>query len=288
MKLRLKEHFDRIKKALMIILGAILLLLLVVLFVFLSASDRSIIFGGYEKFDYAGTERKYVLQRPQGEVKEMVIGLHGFGDTAKRFAYYTSLHNVVDDNTLVIYPEASAPKQTGIKKGWNAGFCCGSGFVGDVDDAGFLKTLIEKLKEEYASQSVKVYITGFSNGAFMSQRMATDYPELIDGVAISSGSIGTTQNKLEPQQAVPILLMHGEKDTIVPFNGGVGSSDPDFDWLPFDKTKSVWQQLNEGKAETKIITYPENAHKWDGWRIVNIWHKRPNASIQAINFFDSL
>jgi hypothetical protein len=82
--------------------------------------------------------------------------------------------------------------------------------------------------------------------------------------------------------------MHGEKDTIVPFVGGVGSSDPDFTWLDFDSTKKVWQENNAQDAPVEIVTYPENGHQWNDWRLFNIWHKTPEASTRTMKFFDSL
>ena len=268
-------------------LVAILALIVFVVLIAFSQRDRSVLLSAHKTYDHNQSERKYLIYSPRDEVEQIVIGLHGFGDTSRRFAYYTALHNSADSNTLVVYPEA-APGKDGTKKGWNAGYCCGSGFFGELDDSGFIIGLVEKLKQEHNAPDAKVFVTGFSNGAFMAQRLAAEHPEVIDGAAIASGSIGTEDKSLSPKQPVPILLMHGEKDKIVPFNGGPGSSDPDFVWLDFAQTQTTWESVNGSEATTKVITYENDKHQWHGWRLANFWHRKTDASQEAMNFFSNL
>ncbi len=272
----------------MIVLLVFVSLLCVIFFVFLTSKDRMVLLGNYQSFEFNNSQRRYLVLSPKKPVTKIVVGLHGFGDTPRRFAYYTGLHNALDSETLVLYPFASDPTKQGTKRGWNSGFCCGSGWLNNVDDSGFIMALIDTMKQEYNAPDAKVYITGFSNGAFMTQRLATDYPDLIDGVAAVSGSIGTNKTKLEPRKPIPILLMHGKQDTIVPFNGGVGSSDPDFTWLSHEDTLKTWLDINKGIEKTNEVTYVEDGHKWHGWRIANIWHKVPEASKEVAAFFNSL
>lgn len=249
--------------------------------------DISAFISPSKKITFASQVRTYRFSKPKNAIESIIIGLHGFGDSSRRFAYYTSLHNLANKNTLVVYPDATKPKSSDLKTGWNAGFCCGSGWVNKVDDVGFLVSLIEFLKKEHSAQDAKVFMTGFSNGAFMAQRFAAERPDLLDAVAVSAGTIGTTSNRLEPSQPMPILLMHGEKDERVSYSGGAKDSDPEFDWLSFEETKAVWQKVNADKGVTKVITYPDNKHEWDDWRLLNVWNKKPNASREVINFFYS-
>lgn len=265
----------------------LLVILLFTTFILFTEKDRSVLFSRSRSFIFNDTERSYRVSVPKGDIKKIVVGLHGFGDTSRQFAYYTALHNAVDSSTLVVYPEASEPRSEKIKKGWNAGFCCGSGFLGGIDDSKFIASLVNELKVKYNSIDSKVYLTGFSNGAFMAQRLAIDYPSLVNGVAISSGSIGTTSKSLKPTSPMPILLLHGEKDEIVPIEGGVGSTDPDFNWLSFQETLSAWQAVNGTTTRTESITYPEDTHQWHNWRILNVWNKQPKASQEIIKFFDN-
>jgi len=285
MELMLKIFLKRRKVMMYIAVGltTAFLLVLIILFGFFTSRDRSVIFTKPQKIKVNNIERAYRISKPKNQVKSVVIGFHGFGDTSLRFAYYTALHNVVSDDVLVIYPEALHSASPSVKAGWNAGFCCGSGFVEDKDDMGFIDQLIENVKVEYGSD-VPIFLSGFSNGAFMAMRYAAERPAAVDGFAVSSGAIGTTQTRIEPKKPVPALLMHGEKDTRVAFTGGASDFDPEFVWLSFGDTVEAWERVNAGNVPTQKIIYPNNAHQWDDWRLLNIWHRQPNASKEVAQF----
>ena len=268
-----------------IIVCLVLILATVVILGFFTSADRAVLLGSSKKFEHAGTERYYRIHPAKNSPKRIIVGLHGFNDSARKFAYYSGLHNSVDNSTIIIYPEAAASDKNNVMRGWNAGFCCGSGYLGKLDDAGFIMGLVEQVRDEYEAHDIPLFIAGFSNGGFMTQKLAVDFPDKIAAVAVVSGSIGTEQKSLSPASPMPILLMHGEKDHIVPFGGGTGSSDPDFTWLPFSETKKRWEAVNLDAAPTKIKLYPNNGHSWDDWRIVSIWNKTPQASQDIFSFF---
>ncbi len=272
-----------------IITGLITTFIILGLFAGLSSRDRSVILQPHKTFVHDTTERSYLISLPSNvtEDSRLIFGFHGYGDSARRFAYYTGLHNAATDNDIVVYPQAIEPSSNQ-RTGWNAGFCCGSGWKQDTDDIGFIVSLADSLIEQYQLNSDQFYTTGFSNGSFFSQRLAIDVPDRVAAVGASSGSIGTTENRLTPAQAVPILLLHGEKDQTVPFNGGIKSGDPDFDWLPFSATLDTWKTTNNDEALTESIVYPEDGHVWHDWRILNFWHRQPKASLEIVKFFDSL
>ena len=257
----------------------------------LSGQDRAVLFSGEKTFDYKGDQRKYLTSKVNSisPKSKLIIGLHGFTDTPRRFAYYTALHNAIGQNDIVIYPKASKPTQNGTKPGWNSGFCCGSGYLNKVDDSGFIAELTKSLANKYGISDKNIFVAGFSNGAFMAQRVAIDNPGLFSGVFLNSASIGTEENRLHPNNPTPIMFVHGRQDKIVPMQGGPGSSDPDFVWLPFSEMKSSWESANQStNAPIKEYIYEEDGHKWHGWRIFNFWHKKPEASQKAVQFFESL
>jgi poly(3-hydroxybutyrate) depolymerase len=269
------------------VIFVVVMAFLIYMFAFTSR-DRRILLQSYRSVDINGTSREYLIDIPTNTPKSLVIGLHGFGDNPRQFAYYTALHNSVANDTIVIYPSAISPKQKGIKTGWNSGFCCGSGWINDVDDVGFLGRLIADISTQYGIESKDIFLAGFSNGAFMAQRFATEKPMMIGGIVAVSGTIGTTKKSLQPTVPVPILLINGEKDKTVLFGGGATATDPQFDWLPFSTTEQVWLDANKDKATTKVITYENAGHAWNGWRIVNFWHKRSIASNEAATFIEEL
>lgn len=276
-----------------ILRGIMIFIILLVIFVAVScvcafsSRDRATLLRPLSTIWVDGIERRYLVSMPRKSPKKILIGLHAFGDNPRKFAYYTALHNTVDDETVVIYPSAISPSKKGIVRGWNAGFCCGSGWVGKVDDVAFLEQLIKDISAQYSVQSNGVFIAGFSNGAFMAQRLASEKPQLIGGVIAASGTVGTVKEALKPQSPIPILLMHGKQDKTVPYAGGANTDNPDFEWLPFATTLSTWQKVN-GSTDTSAIVYDDLGHSWNGWRTTNFWHKKPQASIEAANFLRSI
>ena len=122
----------------------------------------------------------------------------------------------------------------------------------------------------------------------MTHRLAAERPELFDAVAVSSGSIGSTALVIEPTKPMPILLMHGKNDRVVPYRGGSGKTDPDFRWLGFAHTCDVWKSINGDVAQTNVISYDDNGHEWDGWRIAKFWRRAPAASVEVVSFFRSI
>lgn len=285
------------------------MLLLATLLLAFTSRDRSILLGRQSSIDVQGIPRTYrVVGGGTGKDRRLVIALHGLSGDGRQFAYYTALHNAFGSDTVVAYPDSTA-KSAADRAGWNAGFCCGSGWKQGVDDVAFLAALIDTLVADNHIAKGRVFVVGFSNGGFMAERLAAERPDLVAGVAVMSGTIGTKANVLHPASPVPMLLTHGAKDQRVRYDGGESPGDPEFDWQSFATTVNAWKQANgcpDGagravssstqvttvyencKAPLKTIEYHNNGHVWDGWRLANVWTKRPRASIEVVHFFDEI
>jgi poly(3-hydroxybutyrate) depolymerase len=260
----------------------------IVSFVALTSADRKVLFGSRYQLPIDNEIRTYRLHLPKEKVDRVIIGLDGLGGSGRRFAYYTGLHNVAGQGTVVAYPDPVKTTQPGIKNGWNSGFCCGSGWKSNKNDAKFVLEIVNELKRKYNLSPQRIYLVGFSNGALMAQRLIADYPDMFGGAAIVSGSIGANDARFTPKKPVPVILIHGEKDTIIPYHGGVGSSDKSFSWLSFEETTRAWAGVNGQTAPTTIITYKDIGHQWKDWRTVNFWSKRPASSTRIVDFLSSL
>jgi polyhydroxybutyrate depolymerase len=289
------------------------LAVLLVVFVAFTGRDRSVLLGGSSSIEVGGRIRTYrvvgnVKSSPASE-RRLVVALHGYTGNGRQFAYYTALHNAFGSDTVVAYPDATKKTSKGDKPGWNAQFCCGSGWKSSVDDVEFIRVLIEELRAKYQVDEKRVFLVGFSIGAFMTQRFAAVHPDLVAGVAVISGTIGTKNNSLQPTAPVPMLLTHGAKDTRVRYDGGESPGDPEFDWLSFATTVETWKVTNgcddeladlvttarratttyrQCYAPLMTVEYLDNGHVWDGWRLGNVWNRRPRASTEIASFFDSV
>jgi polyhydroxybutyrate depolymerase len=290
-----------------ILFAVVVLLVLGIVLVAFTGRDRSVLFGRSDSIEVNGLRRTFLVSKGGAKPRDLVIGIHGYGGDGRQLAYYTALHNAFGADTIVVYPDASKPN-SGQKTGWNADFCCGSGWKNKVDDVDFLETLILELRQKHQIAADRVFMVGFSNGAFMTQRFAAERPELVRAVASGAGTIGTVGvggKQLQPSAPVPMLLMHGTKDVRVTYNGGTSPGDPEFDWLSFAATAEAWRKANgcDGqprKTEDSIrrtttyegcaaplttIEFLNDAHVWHGARLFNVLTRSPKASSDVAAFF---
>ena len=64
-----------------------------------------------------------------------------------------------------------------------------------------------------------VFVTGMSNGGFMSNRLACERADIFAAVAPVAGTLGVGV-ACNPSRPVSVLEAHGTADPLVPFNGG--------------------------------------------------------------------
>ncbi len=92
----------------------------------------------------------------------------------------------------------------------------------NIDDVAFIQALIEKYRSTDDIDLKRVYVFGYSNGGNMAFRLAVQEPGLMAGMATVSASLPTPDNRIaEPNgTTIPVLMVNGTKDTIIPFEGG--------------------------------------------------------------------
>jgi len=163
------------------------------------------------------TYRVYVPQSYNpAEPTPFVFALHGRTDNGNGIAYITGMSEVADENNfIVVYPD-------GLNFGWN--YVRGSAYfndVGDHNDTQFLRNLIDDLSLDLNLDRSRGYVTGFSNGGFMTQRLACEAPDLFAAFAPIAGSLyqGSEDVCAESQVPVPVMFIHGTEDESIPWNG---------------------------------------------------------------------
>ncbi|MFY7898354.1 MAG: alpha/beta hydrolase family esterase [Candidatus Planktophila sp.] len=165
-----------------------------------------------------GTERTYYLfsSRETGNGNApLLIMLHGGGGSASSSMKVTKLGELGSAEGInVIFPEGS---NLGHSYRWNTGLKTGSA-IDNVNDVAFL----DKIVQTYSKDNRPVFIGGLSNGGMMALRQLCSGSSRFAGAFIIAG--GTSQQILDscsPKATLPIILMHGEMDSVVPYKGGV-------------------------------------------------------------------
>lgn len=167
-----------------------------------------------------GIRRSFVMhfpaQRDTSRPLPLVLALHGGGSTGRDAARLSRFNTQADrGNFLVVYPD-------GIDGHWNDGRDISDyrAHRDNIDDVGFLTALIDHLIEKYAVDRERVYVTGASNGAFMTNRFACERADRIAAIAPVIGSMAANiAVNCSPARAVPVLLINGTDDQLVPWDG---------------------------------------------------------------------
>lgn len=87
-----------------------------------------------------------------------------------------------------------------------------------ADDVGFLTTVLDDVANQLGTQSLPVFLTGFSNGAGMTFRFAAEQANRITAIAPVAGYCWVAEPK--PVRPVPTLYVVGTADPLIPLRGG--------------------------------------------------------------------
>jgi polyhydroxybutyrate depolymerase len=148
----------------------------------------------------------------------LVILLHGYGQTGTVVADMLQFRPLAEARGLLWCCPDGTINLWG-KPFWNAtDACCDFQGTG-VNDADYLRSVIEEIAETFAVDRKRIYLVGVSNGGFMAYRMACQHADLIAGIASVAGMTFLGSN-CQPSQPVHILHIHGTADTTVPYAGG--------------------------------------------------------------------
>lgn len=242
--------------------------------------------------NFGGMERSYRVHVPsgytQGKATPLVVAMHGGLGTGEIFASQSGLDAVSEKNGfLTVYPD-------GVKRGWNAGTCCGPPMKQNVDDVGFIKALVAEISRKYTVDASRVFGTGFSNGAMLAHRIACEAPDVFAAIAPVSGGLMT--QSCASKQKVSALLIGGTLDKNIPFNGGTydGTYRPSVKELVASLAArdgcSATEKVTEtgegyecrtlegcqGKTEVSWCRLDGVGHQWAGGKTYLKWALGPN------------
>jgi polyhydroxybutyrate depolymerase len=200
--------------------------------------------------EVGGRTRSFVLYQPEGmhAGEPLVIALHGRLGTGEGMERLTHFERIAArEKFLLIYPD-------GVRKSWNDGRETPAKKEG-VDDVGFIRALIDSAIRNCHVNRNRVYVTGISNGGFMTMRLATELSDRIGAVAVVAATMDAgTARAAEAGlhvRPVSVLLLHGTKDPLVPFAGGTVSRGAGGPILSHDSAVKWWVALD--RAETSVV-----------------------------------
>lgn len=183
----------------------------------------------------------------------VVLNFHGYTSDAGQEELLSNMNAKSDAaGFITVYPNG-----TGTPQSWNAGACCGQASQDQVDDVGFVRTLIGELESKLCVDRQRVFATGMSNGGFLSHRLACELSDEIAAVAPVAGVLGIPD--CAPARPVPVMGFHGTADPLVPYDGSASLGFPS---VP--DTYAGWA-MRDGCTTQTMETYRNNDAHCSTW-----------------------
>ncbi len=207
----------------------------------------------------SGVERCYLLYAPPGfslaEKVPVVFALHGFAGNPQGFRGMTGWEELADREIfLVVYPHGSS-----FPLRWNTS---PAAKIEQIDDVQLISDLLDDLSRIAALDRDRVYVTGFSNGGTMTDRIACELADRVTAVGMVSGKGEDDPERCNPTRPVPVIAFFGTADPL----GAIGeypvwfyrlmNVDPDEKYredLPVSVWLEGWVRRNGCDPAPKLI-----------------------------------
>ncbi|MDP3498925.1 MAG: PHB depolymerase family esterase [Myxococcales bacterium] len=115
---------------------------------------------------------------------------------------------------------------TGQQRIWNAGggmppWACVGYCRADIDEAAYVRAVLDVLPSTIALDPTRVYAAGLSNGGAVAHRLGCELADRITAiVSIGAGNQFATSAPCIPSRPLPVLQINGTADGCWPFDGG--------------------------------------------------------------------
>ena len=235
-------------------------------------------------FTFDGKTRAFEFLVPESYTGEtpvpLLMVLHGKDQSVSDIQTVTGFDDIAErEGFIVVYPEA-------YEGAWNDGRVAPgqASYAEDVNDVGFLVEVASQVIANYAIDTDRLYLCGFSNGAIMTHRMAFEVADSFAAFGCVASAIPIDLPSLfTPVAPVNLCMMHGTADTTIPWEGGT----------PFPNLGTVlsvpdsvgyWIGHN-GCSEDPTITQLPNRESNDR-TVVNVYAYGPCDSGTEVVFYE--
>ncbi|MEM7129905.1 MAG: PHB depolymerase family esterase [Chloroflexota bacterium] len=191
--------------------------------------------------------RCWDLLVPEGlgdEPVPLVIDIPGFYNSTETQRGYGAVDVLAQEEKFIaVWPH-------GINNSWNAGGepwpvqdtppeekgqgCCGLALFEGSDDVSFILKMVAQLQQEHNIDKNQIFLTGFSNGCGLAQRLAAEASAVFAGVGCMS-MVGLVEPAPD-YSPIPIIVVQGTEDSVVAYEGE--------SWISAMENFEAWKARN--------------------------------------------
>ena len=137
----------------------------------------------------------------------MVIDLHGNTLTMQNQRDLSQFDDIAEENGVIaVWPQ-------GYDNSWNSGYCCSTAGEMQLNDTGLILEIIGRVVANHSIDESRVYLTGWSNGCSLSQKLANDHSDVFAAIACMSYYL--LEDPSPDYSPIPIMEIHGLEDQII-------------------------------------------------------------------------
>jgi polyhydroxybutyrate depolymerase len=202
----------------------------------------------------------------------LVLVLHGAGGNARIALRVYRWPEEADHGHFIVAGLNALPPAAWLPAGfllnprvWNNGDPANAGHpVSRHDDVGYVRAVLDDIERRFPVDRNRVYATGFSSGAGMTQRLGV---ELSDRFAAIAPVAGIRLQDQAPARPLSVLMIFGRADPIVPYDGGRRSTPwGDTDGLPpVSQSAAAWTRDLHCPAQP-AVTHPTAQIERERWQ----------------------
>lgn len=196
--------------------------------------------------------RHYRLHIPPsyqpGQPIPLVINLPGLNSNAAQQEHVSQMSVKADQaGFIVAYPEGLGQPQT-----WHIG-----PRAEGAADSQFIADLVGHLQDQLSLDPARIYATGISNGAQMTNHLGCIMADVFAAIAPVSGGYPPLDD-CHPTRPVPVVAFHGTADKLLPYEGQGRMLMPVRDWA------AAWAARN-GCEATPTVTFQQGEVTGETW-----------------------
>ena len=199
-----------------------------------------------------------------GQPAPLLILLHGYTGSGQDIDTYFDLGPAAEARGFVYaFPDGTYDNDG--NRFWNAtDACCALDQVG-VDDVTYLTDVISEIRAELAIDPKRIALVGWSNGGFMSYRMACDQADLVAAMVSLAGATFADPADCAPSEPVSVVQIHGTADDVILYEGGEPLTDATGPYPGAETTAESWA-MYDGCGENRRLSAQGRCRRGPGGR----------------------